>query len=105
MKKREINRVNHNHETKPERRHTHTHLSTAVVCCCSAAKSRPAVCVTVKTANRSPSGQEKAGFTRGGGRGVHLYQYFCGMILTWEGVINVVLCFQKLRDASLELMQ
>ena len=32
-------------------------------------------------------------------------QYFCGMILMWEGVINVVLCFQKLRDASLELMQ
>ena len=32
-------------------------------------------------------------------------QYFCDMILTWEGVINVVLCFQKLRDASLELMQ
>ena len=73
MKKREINRVNHNHETKPERRNTHTHPGTVVVCCCSATKSRPAVCVAVKAVSRSPSGQEKAGFTRGGGRGVHLY--------------------------------
>ena len=32
-------------------------------------------------------------------------QYFCGMILTWEGVVHVVLCFQKLMDASMEFMQ
>ena len=103
MKKREINRVNHNHETKPERRNTHTHPGTVVVCCCSATKSRPAVCVAVKAVSRSPSGQEKAGFTRGGGRGVHLYPETGTVPAAWEADWHASPTAQERRGQSASL--